>query len=75
MRMGLRAPNSAADIAKMLESMGVDRIIAIDLHSSQIDVNKLYHKIYRNFINFYKNKGIFWSQSSCRKFGSAKSYG
>jgi len=37
--MGSRMPISAADVAKMLETMGVDRIVAIDLHSGQIQVN------------------------------------
>lgn len=34
--MSSRVPISAADVAKMLETMGVDRIIAVDLHSGQI---------------------------------------
>lgn len=40
MKMGSRAPISAADVAKMLEIMGVDNIIAVDLHSTQIQVIK-----------------------------------
>ncbi len=35
-KMSSRVPISAADVAKMLETMGVDRVIAIDLHSGQI---------------------------------------
>ena len=37
-KMNSRVPISAADTAKMLETMGVDRVIAIDLHSGQIQV-------------------------------------
>ena len=35
-KMSSRVPISAADVAKMLETMGVDRVIAVDLHSGQI---------------------------------------
>ena len=48
--MGSRTPISAADVAKMLETMGVDRVIAIDLHSSQIEVMFLNITIETNII-------------------------
>ena len=33
-----RVPISAADVARLLETVGVDRVISVDLHSGQIQV-------------------------------------
>ena len=35
-KMNSRVPISAADVAKLLEAMGVDRVVSMDLHSGQI---------------------------------------
>jgi ribose-phosphate pyrophosphokinase len=35
-KMTSRVPISAADVARLLEALGVDRVVAVDLHSGQI---------------------------------------
>ena len=38
-----RVPISAADVAKMMEAMGIDRVCAVDLHSGQIQARRVHN--------------------------------
>jgi ribose-phosphate pyrophosphokinase len=52
--MSSRVPISAADIARLLETIGVDRVISVDLHCGQIQV-----LICPRIFNYLILKGFF----------------